>query len=103
MEFSEETEVGKRIECNWACTHEGREKTLEDNCIFGIGSRVRVAKDLPEDMRHFQSPNKVGTVIGRDLVTDFGICDHGYYAQYKLHLDGIGCSAWYPENTLNIC
>lgn len=88
------------IDHNWACTREGREKTLDDNCLFGIGARVRVIDELPEEMEHFDTRGKAGTVTGRNLTTDLGICNYGYYAMYTLHLDGIGASAWYPENTL---
>lgn len=86
---------------NWAGTREGREKTLEDNCLFGIGSRIRVTDTLPENMSHFSTVGRVGTVTGRDLTTDFGICDYGYYPIYVIHIDGAGKSAWYPENTLS--
>ena len=86
------------IDHNWAGSAD-REKTLEDNCFFGIGDRVRIGK-LPENMGHFGTEGKVGTVIGRTLTTDFGIVDYGYYATYVLHLDGIGNSAWYSENAL---
>ena len=88
------------IDHNWAGTREGREKTLDDNCLFSIGARVRVTDELPKEMRFFDTNGKTGTVTGRDLTTDFGICNYGYYATYTLHLDGIGASAWYPENTL---
>ena len=77
-----------------------RESTLELNCLFGIGSRVRVSDDLPPNMRYFKTGGCIGTVIGRDLTTDFGICDYGYYGLYIVNLDGIGESAWYPEDTL---
>jgi len=89
------------IDRNWAGTTKGREKTLDDSCLFGIGSRVRVAETLPKKMRFFTSRGCVGTVIGRDLVTNFGICDYGYYPIYVLHLDGVGESAWYPESVLS--
>ena len=88
------------IDYNWAGTCEGREKTLGDNCLFGIGSRVRVNDELPESMCYFFTAGNIGTVIGRTLTTDFGVCDYGYHAEYVLHLDGTGESAWYPENTL---
>ena len=89
-----------KINHNWACTTNGRESSLDDNCDFKLGDRVTVSKELPENMAHFNSCGKSGVVTGRNLTTDCGIVDYGYYPIYVLHLDGEGESAWYPESTL---
>ena len=87
------------IDHNWS-GGSTREATLESNCLFDIGARIRVSATLPENMRYFSSHGKVGTVTGRTLTTDYGIVDYGYYPEYVIHLDGEGPSAWYPESTL---
>ena len=88
------------IPVNWAGTTKGREECLENSCKFKLGKRVCITNNFPENMSHFSSGGKSATVVGRDLATDYGICDYGYYPIYVLHIDGEGKSAWYPEDTL---
>jgi hypothetical protein len=85
---------------NWAGTGVDREMYLSDSCRFEIGDPVRVTGNLPGIMSHFGSEGKSAVVIKRDLTTDYGICDYGYYPIYVIHIDGEGASAWYPEDTL---
>jgi hypothetical protein len=83
------------VDTNWAGTRESREKTLNDNCAFGIGDRVCVG-ELPDEMKHFNTSGKAGTITDRTLHTNNGV----YEATYVVYLDGIGNNAWYPEATL---
>ncbi len=85
---------------NWACSKISRERTLSDSCAFRIGQGVRVNSDLPIEMKYFTSGGKSAVITGRDLTTDYGICDYGYYPIYRINIDDEGESAWYPESTL---
>lgn len=66
---------------------------------FAPGTRVRIADDLGEHMRHFHGAGKLATVEYTHA--------HAYGGKsvdsYSLNVDGIGSNAWYYESQLTPC
>jgi hypothetical protein len=63
---------------------------------FSVGSRVKIADDLGESMRHFPA-GKLATVE----FTYAHAYGGGDNKSYSLNVDGIGSIAWYHEEQLS--
>jgi hypothetical protein len=67
---------------------------------FRQGDRVSIAKKLPSNMSHFVGGKNA--TVEYSYAERYGRGDKEKNHQYSLNIDGIGGTAWYPEELLTL-